>query len=108
VTVFDDFEPQKRAHSPQLAAGLASEFENSKLPYGRRFPAACCGELQSQGKLSLSSDEVHVWRAFFDQETSHFNELAQTLSEDERLKAKRFYFQKDQRRFVITHGILRT
>ena len=40
------FEPQKRAHSPQLAAGLASESENSKLPYGRRFPAACCGELQ--------------------------------------------------------------
>ena len=39
-------EPQKRAHSPQLAAGLASESENSKLPYGRRFPAACCGELQ--------------------------------------------------------------
>ena len=43
-------EPQKRAHSPQLAAGLASESENSKLPYGRRFPAACCGELQLMGK----------------------------------------------------------
>ena len=42
-----DFEPQKRAHSPQLAAGLASESENSKLPYGRRFPSACCGELQT-------------------------------------------------------------
>ena len=39
-------EPQKRAHSPQLAAGNASESENSKLPYGRRFPAASCGELQ--------------------------------------------------------------
>jgi len=64
-------------------------------------------EFYSRGELSLSSDEVHVWRAFFDQETSHFNELAQTLSEDERLKAKRFYFQKDRRRFVITHGILR-
>ena len=48
----DDFiyvlvEPQKRAHSPELAAGLASESENGKLPYGRRFPAACCGELQT-------------------------------------------------------------
>lgn len=41
-----DLEPQKRAHSPQLAAGLASESENSKFPYGRRFPAASCGELQ--------------------------------------------------------------
>jgi len=60
-----------------------------------------------RGELSLSSDEVHVWRAFFDQETSHINELVRTLSKNERLKAKRFYFQKDQRRFVITHGILR-
>jgi len=42
-------EPQKRADSPQLAAGLASESENSKLPYGRRFPAACCRDLQSSG-----------------------------------------------------------
>ncbi len=33
-------EPQKRVHSPQLAAGLASESKNSKLPYGRRFPVA--------------------------------------------------------------------
>ncbi|MFH1580581.1 MAG: hypothetical protein ABIC39_00645 [Pseudomonadota bacterium] len=41
------FEPQKRAHSQQLAAELASESENSELPYGRRFSAACCGELQS-------------------------------------------------------------
>ncbi len=43
-------EPQKRAYSPWLAAGLASESQNSKLPYGRRFPAACCGELQLMGK----------------------------------------------------------
>ncbi len=114
VNVFDDFEPQKRAHSPQSAkvlwrTGLASESENSKLPYGRRFPAACCRELQfySQSDLSLSGDEVHVWQAFLEREESHFNELAQTLSENELLKAKRFYFQKDQRRFVVTHGILR-
>ncbi|MBC8199083.1 MAG: tetraacyldisaccharide 4'-kinase [Desulfobacterales bacterium] len=48
----DKIEPQKRAHSPQSAkalwrTGLASESENSKVPYGRRFPAACCGELQN-------------------------------------------------------------
>ena len=61
----------------------------------------------SQSELLLSSDEVHVWRAFFDKDESHFNELARTLSEDERLKAKRFYFQKDKRRFVVTHGVLR-
>jgi hypothetical protein len=46
--LFYYFEPQKGAHSPLLAAGLASESKNSKLPYGRRFPAACGGELQSK------------------------------------------------------------
>ena len=61
----------------------------------------------SQGNLELSSDEVHVWQAFLDREESQLNELAQTLSENELLKAMRFYFQKDKRRFVVTHGILR-
>ena len=37
--------PGRRPHGPE-AAGLASESKNGKLPYGRRFPAACCGELQ--------------------------------------------------------------
>ncbi|MBU4343897.1 MAG: hypothetical protein KKC73_00555, partial [Proteobacteria bacterium] len=46
---------QKRANSPLLAAGLASESKNSKLPYGRRFSAACGGELQK--KIDMSSME---------------------------------------------------
>jgi hypothetical protein len=36
------FEPIKRALTPQLAAGLASVYKISIIPYGRRFPAACC------------------------------------------------------------------
>jgi len=64
-------------------------------------------EFYSQNDLSLSSDEVHVWRVFLKREESHFNELARTLSEDELVKAKRFYFEQDQRRFVLSHGILR-
>jgi len=36
------FEPIKRAHSPLLAAGLGSVYNISIVPYGRRFPAACC------------------------------------------------------------------
>jgi len=56
-------EPQKRAHSPWLAAGLASESQNSKLPYGRRFPAACCGELQpySSSPGHLLQDLEILW-----------------------------------------------
>jgi acetoin utilization protein AcuB len=39
-------EPQKRAHSPQLAAGLASVSKKVSVSYGRRFPVACYRELQ--------------------------------------------------------------
>ncbi len=37
-------EPRKRAHSPLLAAGLASESENEKLPYGEDSPVTSRGE----------------------------------------------------------------
>ena len=51
---FLEVEPKQRAHSPQLAAGLASELKTATIPYGRcealpqgrTFPAACGGELQ--------------------------------------------------------------
>ncbi len=59
-------EPQKRTHSPQLAAGLASEFENSKLPYGRRFPAACCGELQKSGYNRIIFIGPEIVKEFID------------------------------------------
>ena len=55
-----DFEPQKRAHSSQLAAGLASESGNSKLPYGRRFPEVSCGELQSAGDAQPNTSALDV------------------------------------------------
>jgi tetratricopeptide (TPR) repeat protein len=43
-------ELQQRAHSPQLAAGLASESKNDGIPYSRRFPVPLqrdCRDLQS-------------------------------------------------------------
>lgn len=61
----------------------------------------------SRGGLSLSVDEPHVLQVLLDQKDSYINKLESTLSEDERLKAKRFYFEKDQKRYVISHGLLR-
>ncbi len=57
VKITELLEPQKRAYSAQLAAALASESKNGKLPYGRRFPAACCGELQKLSELKASSEK---------------------------------------------------
>ena len=62
-------EPQKRALTPQLAAGLASESENSKLPYGRirlRRTAACCGELQKSGYNRIIFIGPEIVKEFID------------------------------------------
>ncbi len=48
-------EPHKRAHSPLLAAGLASESQSGSVPYGRRFPVPIhrdCRDLQSELAMS--------------------------------------------------------
>ncbi len=50
-----DLEPRKRAHSPLLAAGLASESENEKLPYGEDSPRLAAGNLQSAGSADLKN-----------------------------------------------------
>ena len=42
-----------------------------------------------------------------DNSVSHYHILSQTLSPDERIRAKRFHSEKDRNRFVICHGILR-
>jgi EPS-associated MarR family transcriptional regulator len=63
-------EPQKRAHSPSRfisgTAGLANESENSKLPYGRSFPAACWGELQKSGYNRIVFIGPEIVKEFID------------------------------------------
>jgi 4'-phosphopantetheinyl transferase len=57
--------------------------------------------------LTLTGDEVHVWRARLDQGTSLVNSLFHDLSADERKRQGKFHFQKDRDRFVIARGVLR-
>jgi hypothetical protein len=42
-------EPIKRGHSPQLAAGLASVYKMSRVPYGEDSPWLAAGSLQILG-----------------------------------------------------------
>lgn len=53
----------------------------------------------------LENNQVHVWRIQLNAlETSA---TAKYLSEDERLRAARFYFERDRVRFIVGRGVLR-
>jgi len=58
--------------------------------------------------LTLSRDDVHVWYASLGQPVERVRQLAQILSYDEMMKAERFRFERDRRRFIVSRGVLRT
>ncbi len=57
--------------------------------------------------LTLPNGEIHLWCASLNQSPECIQRLEQTLSKDEHLKAKHFYFEKDKSQFIVSHGILR-
>ncbi len=61
----------------------------------------------SPKQLTLLKDEVHVWRASVLQPLAAIQSWRSLLSEDEIARAERFYFEKDRRRFIVSHGLLR-
>jgi 4'-phosphopantetheinyl transferase len=58
------------------------------------------------GKL-INSNEVHVWRVLLDVTTAEFESLLGFLSGNELVRAARFHFERDQKRFIVARGILR-
>lgn len=58
-------------------------------------------------QLSVSRNEVHIWRVFLDRPAGSINQLAQTLSADEYARAERFYFERDKNRFIAARAALR-
>lgn len=58
--------------------------------------------------LPLSQAEVHVWRVSLDQPANVIERLRSTLAEDERVRAAKYHFAKDQVRFVVGRGALRS
>ncbi|RDV15366.1 4'-phosphopantetheinyl transferase [Pontibacter diazotrophicus] len=53
------------------------------------------------------AEEVHVWCASLDLSAHQRENLLHTLSADEVARAGRFFFRKDQDRFIAARGILR-
>lgn len=58
-------------------------------------------------KFELGVNEIHVWRASLDLDESHLHGFELTLSEDERERAKGFYFRENRQSFIARRGLLR-
>ncbi len=63
--------------------------------------------LPSPDKLSIASEEVHIWQADLNLPWSKIEQLQQTLSPDEQQRADRFRFDRDRQHFIASRGILR-
>jgi 4'-phosphopantetheinyl transferase len=67
-------------------------------------PGPSCG--RARCALSLGDAEVHVWRRSLARD-DEAGGLAGVLSEDERLRAARFVFERDAARYIIGRATLR-
>ncbi len=57
---------------------------------------------------ALAPDEVHLWRVALGWPADRSATLRVLLSEEERAKADRFYFEVDRNRYIVAHAALRT
>lgn len=57
--------------------------------------------------LPLSENQVHIWRAFLTASQEIRASMERVLSEEERTRVARFYFERDRHRWIIARGILR-
>jgi 4'-phosphopantetheinyl transferase len=58
--------------------------------------------------LTLSSDNVHIWRINLNPTAPQLQSLQVTLSSDEIARAERFYFPEHRQRFIAGRGSLRS
>lgn len=64
--------------------------------------------LPPSSNWTLLNNDVHVWSASLNLPTFRVRQLAEKLSIDECIRAERFYFERDRRRFIVGRGLLRT
>ncbi len=58
-------------------------------------------------QVSLANTTVHLWRVDLDLPIPQITGLQETLSPDETLRAGKFQFERDRRRFLVAQGALR-
>jgi len=62
---------------------------------------------QPTSPWTLPANDVHLWQARLDREVREEQGLLESLSKDERARAKGFRFERDRRRFIVARGLLR-
>lgn len=58
-------------------------------------------------RLVLTREEVHIWRVDLHRQPDTIRAFLGTLSADEHVRAGKYHFQRDFKRFVISRGVLR-
>lgn len=59
-------------------------------------------------QMTLTTDEVHVWRIHLNQSPTVVQSLETTLSADEQRRAAAYHFEPDRLHFIVARGALRT
>jgi 4'-phosphopantetheinyl transferase len=63
--------------------------------------------LTRHGPRGLEDDDIDVWRAELQRHSDALPALARTLSPDELARAGRFRQERDRKRYIFAHGVLR-
>ncbi|MBI5099965.1 MAG: 4'-phosphopantetheinyl transferase superfamily protein [Nitrospirae bacterium] len=69
--------------------------------------APSCSWIAPPDVLTVTQDEVHVWRASLDIPDEQIEKLIKTLSPDERERSEKYHFRRDRQNYIAARGILR-
>src|SRR5262245_39723938 len=58
--------------------------------------------------MDLPLDSVHIWRLELSVPQAKVEVLRQLLTEDEKIRADRYHFQRDRNRFIVARSVLRS
>ncbi len=87
---------------------LAMDTSPNIVIASRRFDAPCrfpwC---DPPDVFTLTHDDVHVWRVALEVHEDVVRQFEHSLAADEQLRADRFEFAQDRRRFLVRRGVLR-
>jgi 4'-phosphopantetheinyl transferase len=63
--------------------------------------------IDTSSPITLPNNEIHVWRAWLDQASSQFEFIKTNLTDGELIKAMKYVFERDRKRFIVSRGVLR-